>query len=166
MKVDSGIRGYLQWLQRAQPRLYREVRAKLPKMHLAGLAGNTANLGMGDVTFSPVKIPDLATTLQMPNIGMTPANTSAGTLETIKNIVTTAAGAYLTAQQLKAQNEITRIQLDRARQGLPPLDIDPARYGLQPTVGIGIEGDTMKKIGIGFAALLGVMALSGRRRGA
>jgi hypothetical protein len=68
--------------------------------------------------------------------------------------------AYLTNEQMKAQKKVLDMQLARAQAGLPPLDIDMRQYGLTgPSVGVGIESNTLKYLGWGAAALAAVYLL-------
>lgn len=129
-RFAPGQRGFLQWMQLRQPKLYSMVSKELRG---AGLAG----LGLSPIT---------ATT----------APVSSGWAQTLKDLATGLAQAYLTKEQLNAQQKVLDVQLQRAQQGLPPLDIDMAAYGMTPTANVGIAGDTLKWLGIGAAVLAGV----------
>lgn len=70
--------------------------------------------------------------------------------DTLKNLVTVAGQALLTKSQLDSQQKILDLQLDRAKSGLPPLDIDPQTFGIAgPQVTVGIAPDTKKMLMIG-----------------
>lgn len=53
------------------------------------------------------------------------------------------------------QRELLDVQLDRARQGLPPLDLT----AYQPGVSVGLSDDSKKFIGWGIAGVLAFMLL-------
>lgn len=87
--------------------------------------------------------------------------------QTITDIANVFAQGYLTREQAKAQQKILDTQLQLAREGKPPLDIDPSRYGVPgPSVGVGLTEDTKRLLmyGAGFAALLFIGSQVMRRR--
>lgn len=131
----TGAQGFLAWLKRYQPDFYAAIRAKLP----AGLAG----FGL---TAEGAAAPAATT-------GASPS-----WLSTLQNVLVAAAQAKLAKDQIDAQKDLWRIQLERAQAGLAPLDIDPATMGLPgPSVSVGLTGDTKKMLlwgGIGLAAFL------------
>ncbi len=105
---STGARGYLEWLKMNQPLIYRGISNKLTQPNLSG---------MGADNIDPIAIASTA-----------PAQQS--WIDNIKQLVQGAASIYLTKTQLDQQSKITDLQLQRARQGLPPLNIDPTSYGL------------------------------------
>lgn len=68
--------------------------------------------------------------------------------------------AITTVSMADAQRRLLNLQLQRAQQGLPPLD--SSQYGLGVSVGIG--NDTQKMILLGVGALALVLLLTARRR--
>jgi hypothetical protein len=133
---ETGAKGFLQWLQKAQPWLYAKVKGKVPSfVGGLGLTAETAQTGSASATSS--------------------------WSDTLKNLLTGASAAYLTKTQLDAQKKILDMQLTRAQQGLSPLDIDPSLYGLSgPSVNVGLTGDTQKLLMYGGLGLLGFFLLS------
>jgi hypothetical protein len=141
----TGMQGFLLWMKDRQPYLYARVSKKIPAPQLAGLGGADP----------------LITTAST-------APASSSTLDIIKNIVLGAGQIFLTKEQLKAQQKIVDLQLERVRAGLPPADIDPTQYGLpSPGFKVGLDPDAKQLLmwgagltGVGFLAYL----LLGRRR--
>lgn len=141
---ETGGKGLLLWIKANQPKLYAEFLKKRANVasKLNGL-GNTS-LTLGNLTLDPISTAP---------VGAPPP----AWLSAVQQTLTGAAQVYLTAQQLSAQKKVMDLQIERARQGLAPLDIDPMRYGLSPTVGVGISPDTKKFLmwgGLGLLALL------------
>lgn len=137
---DTGGRGFLQWLKASQPTLYRGISQRLANQPaLAGLGLN-------------IPATDIAT--QTPSTSATP-----GWVDSIKNLALTFAQTYLTKQQVDAQKKVLDIQLERARQGLAPLDLDLSQYGLTPTANVGLAPDTRTLLMWGGIALAAVYLL-------
>lgn len=135
-----GAAGFIAWLERYQPDLLRIARPRALGAQLAGLGQDIA-------------------------AGTTSSTTGGTMLDVLKNAVTIASQAYLTKTQLDAQKRILDLQVARAQQGLPPLDIDPGAYGV-PRVSVGVTDDTKKFLmygGIGLGLLL-LFNMMGRRR--
>lgn len=146
-RYSPGTKGFLQWVQTRLPRLYSDIKREFQDANqLAGLG-----LGLVDPT-------SMATT----------APTSSSLSQTFMDIAQVAAQTYLTKTQIDAQKKILNMNLDRAKQGLTPLDINPANYGLPgPSVGVGMTEDTKKFLmfgGLGLAALFLVSQLKPSRR--
>lgn len=139
----TGAAGFLDWLRVKWPRMYQEVKHKIPK----GMSG------FGETTSTTAA----STT-----------GTSPTWMQTVQNIVTAAGQAWLTKEQVEAQQKILKMQLDRAANGLAPLDIDPRDYGIGgPSVSVGFAPGTQKMLiygGLGLAALLFLPRLLGSRR--
>lgn len=128
-----GTKGFFQWMQRAMPRTYVGVKRELSR-NSPGLKG----FGLVD--------PATTTSTAAP---------SSSLADTIREIATVAGQAYLTTQQVKAQQQILNIQLQRAQQGLAPLAIDPTTYGLpQPSIGVSLDSSTQKLLIYGGGALV------------
>lgn len=62
-----------------------------------------------------------------------------------------------------SQRRLLRAQLQRAEQGLPPLDA--TQYGVGASVNVGISSDTQRMLMIGGAALLAVLLIGPMLRG-
>lgn len=160
----TGPKGYLVWLATNQPKLYAQVRERLKTRVPANLSG----LGFGALDQSLLQVGITADVASDPIINSAPQGASSTWADTLSTILKTVAVGYSTKQQIDAQNKINQMQLDRLRQGLPPLNIDPASYGLQTaSASIGIAPNTQKMLMLGGAAVLGVWLLTsftGRRR--
>lgn len=140
--TTPGAKGFFEWMQRALPQTYKGVRREFSSA--SGVSG------MGLVA------PDPATAAS--TAPMTPSF-----MDTIREMAQVAGQAYLTTQQVKAQQQILNVQLDRQARGLAPLAIDPTTYGLpQPSIGISLSPQTQKLVmygGIGLilAVVLGLV---------
>lgn len=62
-----------------------------------------------------------------------------------------------------AQRRLLRIQLERAQQGLEPLDT--SNYGLGANVSVGVQSDTQRMLWIGGAAVLAYLVFAQMRKG-
>jgi len=149
---DRGLKGYLMFLKQKQPRIYLAIQAKLKPGMMAGLGEVTDYVGMPTL--------DIATTASS-------AAPSSSFANSLKALVNGAAQLYLTKAQLDAQKKITNMQLQRAAQGLPPLDMNVDQYGLAPTARVGLTSDTSKLLMYGALGIGGLWLLTsfmGRRR--
>jgi hypothetical protein len=141
---ERGKRGLLQWYKYNQPALYKRIIARLPS------EGGLSAFGLVD----PATI-------------ATPAPPTRSWTDTFQSVLQSVGQAYLTTQQVKAQSQIAKIQLQRASEGKPPLDINPAQYGLAPQVAVGVTDDTKKTVmyvagGLGLLYVLAQLAKRGR----
>lgn len=77
-----------------------------------------------------------------------------------------ALGAsYAAIQQQKMQNEMLRLQMERAKAGLPPLDMNLyAPAPLRASLGVGLDNRSMIFAGLIGAALLGALVLTRKGR--
>lgn len=142
MKYARGTVGFMQWLQVKFPHIYKEVKSQTGVSNLNGLGYVDPMTG--------AEITDTASNAQpMPS----------SLASNITTIAQTLAQAYLTKQQIDAQNAILQTNLKRAQMGLAPLDIDPTRYGLAPTASIGLSQDTKTFLTWAGAGLLGFLVL-------
>lgn len=134
---NTGSRGFFSWLARAQPRVYSATMTRLGRPGLSGL-------GLIDTT-SAVGVAVSSEPMQK------------STADKIKDVVMGISQAYLTARQLEAQRKVMDMQLKRAEQGLPPLNLNMADYGLTgPQVSVGMSQDTKNLLMIGGAVLAAV----------
>jgi hypothetical protein len=142
--MAKGTKGFFIWLRANMPRVYQDVRKEF--RDTARLSG----IGLADPVATATEAPPSSTLVQ-----------------TIKDIANIAAQGYLTREQIKAQQQILNLNLQRAQQNLPMLNIDPAQYGLQPSVGVGLTDDTKQLLlygGIGIGALWLLSMVTGKRR--
>lgn len=70
---------------------------------------------------------------------------------TLQTLIRAASTVIMTDYQRRLLN----VQLDRASQGLPPLDM--SQYGVSANVNVGVSADVQKLMIIGGVALVGVM---------
>lgn len=173
-----GFPGFFGWLAATHPQLYAMSQAALPNRATQyGKSGAGARLagpslvmpgmhGMGatDSVIQDVSGPDFSG--QAFNFGVTdstPLPTS-NFSDTIANTVKALATSILPAI---GQQKILNVQLDRAKNGLPPLDttglIDP-NSGLAVGLNKGTQNTFLMIAGIGAAALIGHALLKGKRR--
>lgn len=141
----KGTKGFFIWLQRRLPRVYSEVKKEFR---------DSAQLNGIGLSSDPI-----ATATEAP--------ASSSLVKTISDIANIAAQAYLTKEQIKSQQMILNTNLQRMQQGLSPLDINPAQYGLQPSVGVGLTGDTKQLLMVGAFGVGALWLLSmatGKRR--
>lgn len=138
--TQRGTKGLLAWMKKALPRTYTGL--------VRELNSSARVAGLGDVN-------PLQTASEAP--------TSKSLVDTIKDIANVVGQAYLTREQMQAQQQILNVQLQRAQQGLPPLAIDPQTYGLpQPSIGVSLDSGTKTTLlwiagGLGVALLLGLI---------
>lgn len=142
MYTTTGTKGFLEWLKEKQPRIYR---AAMPK--LTTQVQRLGGLGLSIPGSDPV--------------ATAPSGSTSSTLATnIKEILMAASQAYLTREQMQAQEKLFNLQLSRAQQGLAPLDIDISKYGVAaPSVSVGIAGDTQKMLLWGAAIIAGILII-------
>lgn len=135
-----GTKGALEYIKRAMPRTYAHIERELRA------TGQLKGLGAVGLVATATEAP--------------PSNSL---VDTIKEIANVAAQAYLTREQMQSQQKILDVQLQRAQQGLPPLNIDPTTYGLpQPSIGVGLDAGTTKTLlwvggGLALALMLGLI---------
>lgn len=138
--LPPGMKGFFMWLNRTQPAVHARVVKALARPSLSGL-GITA--------------PDAT-----PSVMDSTKPAASTTADKIKDIVLALSQGYLTVQQMNAQKKVLDMQLERAKQGLPPLALDMQQYGLTgPQVSVGVSSDTKSMLGIGAAVLAGVYLL-------
>lgn len=135
---QTGKQGFLLWLKATQPKVYQQVAA-----HLQG-----GLQGFGDVAAD----------------ASTGAASSSWT-DTLKSLVNTYAQVYLTKSQLDLQKKATNLQLQRAAQGLAPLDIDTSSFTPKAQVGLDSGTSNLVKYGMIGAAVLGLLFFMKPHRG-
>ncbi len=133
-----GMRGFFAWIKRTQPVIARAVAVRLRR---------------------PVKLGDLGITAPE-QITTTQAPVAPSTADKIRDLVLGVSQAYLTYEQMQAQKKVMQMQLDRARSGLPPLDINMEQYGLTgPAVSVGLSPQTRTLLIAGAVGLGAVYLL-------
>jgi hypothetical protein len=132
-----GAEGFFAWLEKWQPSL-----ARAAAKHLPPVKSNAMGFLVSDTT----------------SVATTTAPTSGGTvLDTVKNALMIASQAYLTKTQLDAQRKLLDLQIARAQQGYPPLDIDPSTMGV-PRVDVGVSAE-VKQAGLWIGGIIGGLLL-------
>lgn len=133
-----GMRGFFSWLGVSQPKIARAVMAKMRKPLKLGSLGITA--------------PEEVTTTQAP--------VAPSLADKIKDLVLGVSSAYLTYEQMQAQKKVMALQLERARAGLAPLDINMEQYGLTgPQVSVGLSPQTKQLLIYGGGAAAAIYLL-------
>lgn len=184
---DTGLRGFLKWLQREQPGIYQQIAPTLPQLAPQGfsdysssqitrmrrttgmlaqrrfgtLGDDTTTDGITSVTFDP------DTFLQVPppiQLDTSDAANSGSSSSSIMDTVSTAVNGLLqvglAANSLNTAKQVTALQLQRAQAGLPPLNIDMSKMGV-PAVSVGLSASTQSMLMWGGGALLLVLLLGG-----
>lgn len=88
--------------------------------------------------------------------GELPANATSQPIAWYQNVLQTAAQVATTYLTLDQQRELLRIQNERARQGLPPLDV--SQY--TPGVSVGVEKSTQNTVLLGIVIVVGGLLLA------
>lgn len=186
--TDTGIKGFLVWLQKAQPGLYKkvapEVAKKVPEAFsdyhagmwkVAGLSNSQAVAKLGGLNDVPaVELTSMAfdpssVSAPTPVDVSTAANaggSSTSTTDLIGSIVSGISSLYLTKQQANIQQQVVNTQLQRAALGLPPLPTSLSNLGV-PQVSVGLSTGTGSALAIGgaiIAAMFILPKLMGSRR--
>jgi hypothetical protein len=121
---------------------------------------------LGDI-IDPFSGADISTpiTIDSSNSGDTSTgNTSTGTSTTpswLNTLVTGATQFMLGKQQADRINQLNQINIQRAAQGLPPLNVEMAGPGVSVGVSSGVQ--TVMYIGLGIAGLYVVSKILKRR---
>lgn len=135
--LPTGMKGFTAWLAQAQPAVHARFIKHVTRPALHGLGITSPDIVAVESTQPVAK----------------------STADKVKDIVMALSQGYLTVQQMNAQKKVLDLQLERARQGLPPLNLDMQQYGLTgPQVSFGVTSDTKTMLGIG-AAILGAVYL-------
>lgn len=181
---ETGVRGYLKWLQADQPGIYAAVAPHLAQQipeafsdyeqsqamgSLMGFgeagAGTTTLFDSTDPFGNPATIfgpvsHDVATAA---NSG----TSSPSIVSMISNLVGAAGQVFLAKSQVDNLKKMNDIQLQRAQAGQPPLDMSSYALGI-PQVNVGLSSGTIKSGGVALAVVAGLsllFALTGKRKG-
>ncbi len=171
---ETGLRGYLKWLQQDQPGIYAKIAPQL--VHLApeafsdyeqsramgSLMGLADDDGVGfDTTGWVTETPGQTDVASAANSGAsTPAISS-----TVANLVSAAVQVQLAKTQMDNLKSLNNIQLQRAQLNLPPLDTSSYTLGI-PQVNVGLSKATMTGGGVVLAvgAGLGLLWILSQKR--
>jgi len=173
---DTGVRGYLKWLQEDQPGIYQQIAPQLAQQvpeafsdyeqsramgSLMGLADDGVGFDTSGWTTETLtsRTPDVASAANQ-------GASSSGIVSTIANLVGAAGQIFLAKSQVDTLKQVNNIQLQRAQLGLAPLDMSTYRLGV-PQVNLGLSSGTLTGGGIALAVVAGLglmFALSGRKR--
>lgn len=143
---DTGMRGFLKWVQREYPpQIYQQIadniQQQIPQAFSSYMLGGWRKFsrlaGLADGTTGTVDTSDAANS--------TPSDINWG--NTISEIIGTATGAYLNVSQQQNQNAIVQTQLQQAQAGKAPLNVSLGSGGI--TFG------TTAGLTVGSLALLG-----------
>lgn len=164
--TDTGIRGYLKWLQQDQPGIYTLIAPHLAQQAPEAFSdfeqsrAQGSLMGLGDDTSDATDVASAA------NSGASAPSVTA----LISNLVSAASQVYLAKSQVDTLNQINQMQLQRAQLGLRPLDTSSLSLGI-PQVNVGLSSGTLTGGGIALAVVAGLGLLlafggGGKHRGA
>lgn len=88
-----------------------------------------------------------------------PGDTSTSQPSLLTQLITGFTQYKLANQQLKTADQITQLQLSRARAGLPPLNIDAGTLGV-PSVSVGLSSGTQQLVLYGLLGIGGLFLLN------
>jgi len=184
--TDTGIRGFLKWLQQDQPGIYARaapiIAQQVPdafsdreqSMTMGALMGLADDAAPGTTTFfgdsaafdDSASVPtdgSAATTTDVANAANSGA-ASPSTTSVIGNIVNSVAQYFLTKQQADIHAQATQQQLSLAAAGLPPNATSTTSLGVRmTTAGASVGGISGNVVAIGLLAA-GLWFAFGRRR--
>jgi hypothetical protein len=177
--TDTGVKGFLKWLQQFQPGVYAQIAPELPRKAPQlfsdfEAAGGTLGAyqrglsGLGDDSLlQPIDVSGASDATAIPSVDVADAANS-GTADSsstdwLSSLISGVSQAYMTVSQQQQQQQIVSAQLQRAQAGLPPLTITPTQAGV-PQIGVGLSSSKTLLIAGGLG-LVGLLFLMGRRRG-
>ncbi len=137
--AKPGWGGFFGWLAKVHPQVYNDVRVRQADVVSAIEGDHATGSVMGEI-----------------------AATSPTTMQNVINTITAAGAAILPLVQ---QQKILKIQLERAKAGLAPLDAD-AYVGQNTGLNVGLNAGTQKTLlylGGGLVGALVLMRLLKRR---
>jgi len=178
---ETGIRGFLKWLQMTQPAVYAKAAPEIAKnipaafsdyhaggWRTAGLSPSQAvdklnGLGIGPeaIQLDSLSFDTSSVSAPKPVDVSTAANegdASTSTTDLIGGIVKGVSSLWMTKQQVDIQNKVVNTQLARAAAGLPPMNVDLSQYGV-PRVSVGLSTGTGTALGIGAAIVAAIFFL-------
>lgn len=169
---DTGLRGYLKWLQQDQPQLYRAaapvIAQKVPDAfsdHEQSLA-QASLMGFGDDGSAAVSDTSIDGSASAPDVA-TAANAgpaSPGVVGAIQAIVNGIASLRLQGAQLSAYSQINAAQLQHAAAAGQPLTVTSGSMGIPLITGVGATNTLTGNGWVMIAGILGVLWLFGHRQ--
>jgi hypothetical protein len=182
----TGLKGFLQWLQQDQPGIYAATASKIAKAVPKGFSGfngsakTAARLAVGRRSMrlrgygglgccAIQSVGTCAATGSTPNFcidtscAANSGATCASSLTGVANIISSVAGAALSASEANTYNNLVQTQLARASTGLSPLQLSSTTAGV-PTVTSALSGSTGTLLLVAGAGLLLWMLASGGNR--
>ena len=174
---DTGTRGFLKWLQAAQPGIYARIAAELPRK--APQLFTDFEAGGGNAGAEVRRLSGLGDTLQpidlsavdagsIPQVDVADAAnstaTDTGTANWLSSLINGVSSAYLTVNQAQQNDAIIQAQLQRAKDGLPPLSINPQASGVPIISAGGLGGSGSVWLIGGVVAALGLLASAASSR--
>jgi hypothetical protein len=171
--TDTGLKGFLLWLKADQPAVYAATASKIAKAAPRGFSGFNGSLkmsrrlaaanrsmrlrGLGDCC--GLTSVGICSALMSPNIcietscAANSGSTCSSDLTGIANIISSVAGAALTAAQQAQYNSMVTSQLARAQTGLAPLTLSSSSSGIPLLSGL-TSGGTGTVLLLGGGAVL------------
>ena len=154
-----GLPGFLGWVAATHPELYNYIRVSLPDYvgDIEGPRSGAMMLGAIDapaLSVDPISLPTPNFTFDQATPVATAANTgpTSSVWSQITDTIKNAAAVILPTIQ---QQKLLGVQLDRAKAGLPPLDLsryESASQGLN----VGVNASTQRTLlylGLGLGAI-------------
>lgn len=171
---DTGIRGYLKWLQADQPAIYAAIAPHLAQQvpeafsdyeqsHAMGALMGLADDGVGfDTTGWVTETQQGATDVaSAANQGAS----SPSVTSIINNLVNAASSAVMAKSQADLLRQLNQPQLQQAQLGLSPLGYSTTTYGIPRIPAPTSSTMSGSGIAIGIAAVIGgLWLMSGRNR--
>jgi hypothetical protein len=156
---QTGVRGYLLWLKREQPGIYKVVAPQIAQLVPDAFSNREqsdaqgALMGLAETTGAAygTDVADAADT----------GAASPSVTNTILGLVSTAAQVYgqtqLAKQQFDMMMQVNQAQLDRVKAGLPAGDFNMQSLGI-PQIHVGLDQRTLTGGGIalGIVVALGL----------
>lgn len=176
---DTGIRGYLKWLQLDQPGIYAVIAPHIAQQAPEAFSDYEQShamgtlMGLGDdgltTTFDSTDMFGNPTTTTNPPDVANAANSGASSpsiTSIISGLVGAAGQIFLAKSQVDTLKQVNDVQLQRAQMGLPPLNTSSLSMGI-PQVNVGLGSSAMTATGGTLAVVggLGLLLFFGLRSG-
>lgn len=174
---DTGVRGYLKWLQQDQPGIYKLIAAHIVQQAPEAFSDYEQSramgvlMGLGDdagitTTFDSTDVfgnPAAAGTTDVANAANAGASSPSVT-SIISGLVGAASQIFLVKNQLDTQKQMNAVQLQRMQMGLAPLNMSSLSLGI-PQVNVGLSSGTLTGGGVALAVVAGLGLLFALGRG-
>ncbi len=136
------------------------------RLHAArrlGRFGQTSSLVSTSAVMQPINFTVGGSSSGSSTIAATPSSSAQGSwLSDIGTAITGAVQGYLGYQQSKDAQTLFNLNLQRAQQGLSPLNANPSAYGIvNPGINVGLSSSLQSMLlygGIGLGAILLIFA--------